>query len=265
MASPEESFQENSESERQAVISAQQVASSLQSDMSQASSDCNSWKDGVWRLTKEVAEQSTKRIAGRAPRITHLFIHKHQEQTVRNPSRRQKKFIHHFSRCDPQKAIRGSMFCRLLLLYRTHDQWTLKIPQKGKKQRNSNLSSGRKRQEWNPFWEPIPAFLRCQAPCLQKALVHEQQTSTSRMGGMTQSGEYMSKAYRILQSLTRRWARAELRTEQRIWFCELPDSPDNSEYAPSSNKVTRHIHQPRRIDLPAQKKKVKEKSPNKRR
>ena len=39
MASPEESFQENSESERQAVISAQQVASSLQSDMSQASSD----------------------------------------------------------------------------------------------------------------------------------------------------------------------------------------------------------------------------------
>ena len=224
-------------------------------------------------------------------RITHLFIHKHQEQIVRNPSRRQNKFTHHFCRCEPQKAIRGNIFCRLPLLYRTRDPLTLKVPHKGKKQRNSNLSSGRKRQEWNPFWEPIPAFLRCQVPCLQKALVlhREQQTSTSRMGGMKQSGEYMSKAYRILQSLTRRLARAELRTEQRLWFCELPDSPGSSEYAPSSKKVTRtisimelllferllmptnainytrHIHQQRRIDLPAHKEKVQEKSPNKRR
>ena len=150
---------------------AQQVASSLQSDMSQASSDCNSWKDGVWRLTKEVAEQSTKRIAGRAPRITHLFIHKHQEQIVRNPSRRQNEFIHHFSRCDPQKAIRGNIFCRLPLLYRTRDPFTLKVPQKGKKQRNSNLRNGRKRQEWNPFLatnscvSSMPSAVPPESPC----------------------------------------------------------------------------------------------------
>ena len=170
MASPEESFQENSESERQAAISAQQVASSLQRDMSQASSDCLSWKDGVWRLTKEVAEQSTKRTAGRAPRITHLFIHKHQEQIVRNPSRRQNKFIHHFSRCDPQKAIRGNMFCRPLLLSRTRDQLTLKVPQKGKKQRNSNLRNGRKRQEWNPFGNQFLRFFDARCRASRKAL-----------------------------------------------------------------------------------------------
>ena len=33
-----------------------------------------------------------------------------------------------------------------------------------------------------------------------------------------------------------RLARAELRTEQRLWLCELPDSPDSSECALSSNE-----------------------------
>ena len=89
--------------------------------------------------------------------------------------------------------------------------------------------------------------------------------------------------------LDRRLARAELRTKQRFWFCEIPDSPDSGEYVPSSNEsdeddfdfgafihratahANRHnqncprpIHQPRRIDVPVQKEKVKAKSPNKR-
>ena len=88
------------------------MASSLQRDMSQASSDCLSWKDGVWRLTKEVAEQSTKRIAGRAPRITHLFIHKHQEQIVRNPSRRQNELVH--SSFQPLRPAEGNPWEHIL-------------------------------------------------------------------------------------------------------------------------------------------------------
>ena len=50
MTSLKESFQGNSESERQAVISAQQFAISLQSEMSQATSACDSWKPEVIRL-----------------------------------------------------------------------------------------------------------------------------------------------------------------------------------------------------------------------
>ena len=46
----------------------------------------------------------------------------------------------------------------------------------------------------------------------------------------------MSRACRRLQSSTQRLARAELRTEDRLCFCELPDSPDSSEYPPSSNE-----------------------------
>ena len=30
--------------------------------------------------------------------------------------------------------------------------------------------------------------------------------------------------------------RAELRTKERLWICERPDSPDSSGYAPSSNE-----------------------------
>ena len=50
-----------------------------------------------------------------------------------------------------------------------------------------------------------------------------------------QNLEFLRKAHRMLQSWNRRTARAELRTEERFWFCELPDSPDSSCYAPSSN------------------------------
>ena len=39
-----------------------------------------------------------------------------------------------------------------------------------------------------------------------------------------QNLEDMRKVHRRLQSWNRRTARAELRTEERFWFCELPDS-----------------------------------------
>ena len=69
MTSLKESFQENSESERQAVISAQQSASSLQSEMSQATTACDSKETEVTRFTQ----------GRRTPRMTHLFIYHHQE------------------------------------------------------------------------------------------------------------------------------------------------------------------------------------------
>ena len=47
------------------MISAQQLAISLQREMSQAMAACDSWKTEVIRLTKEADEQSTKRKAGR--------------------------------------------------------------------------------------------------------------------------------------------------------------------------------------------------------
>ena len=37
-----------------------------------------------------------------------------------------------------------------------------------------------------------------------------------------QTGQCPSKAYRILQSWTRRCGRAELRSKNRLWSCELP-------------------------------------------
>ena len=45
--------------------------------------------------------------------------------------------------------------------------------------------------------------------------------------------EYVRKAHRRLQSWSRRLARAE-RTERRLYFGELPDSPDSCCYAPST-------------------------------
>ena len=51
-----------------------------------------------------------------------------------------------------------------------------------------------------------------------------------------QSLDYLRKAQRRLQSLYRRLARAELRTEQRLYIGELSYSPDNSVYAPSTNE-----------------------------
>ena len=67
-----------------------------------------------------------------------------------------------------------------------------------------------------------------------------------------QSLEYIRKVHRRLQSWHRRLARAQLRTKQRLWFCELPDSPDSSFYAPSSNERdedrTTSIMEPSRIE-----------------
>ena len=65
MTSLNESFLETSERERQAVISAQDLAAALQHEMSQATTACESWKSEVIRRRKEVAEQNTKRTAGR--------------------------------------------------------------------------------------------------------------------------------------------------------------------------------------------------------
>ena len=87
MTSLKESVQENFGSVSQADIFAHQLASSLQSEMPQATTACNSRKIEVLRLTQEVAEQSTKRKAGGTLHITHLFIY-----------HRQKKLIHHFRR-----------------------------------------------------------------------------------------------------------------------------------------------------------------------
>ena len=46
----------------------------------------------------------------------------------------------------------------------------------------------------------------------------------------------MHKAHQRLQSWGRRWARAELWVEQRLYIGELPYSPDNSVFAPSTNE-----------------------------
>ena len=80
MTSLKESSQRNSENDRQAVISAQQLAISLQSEMSQASSACTSWKP---RGTKTYhggggAKHEEDRWE-RTPHITHLFIYHHPE------------------------------------------------------------------------------------------------------------------------------------------------------------------------------------------
>ena len=71
--------------------------------MSEATTVCNSWEIEAIRLTMEVVEQST-RIAGRNPRIVHLFIYHHQEWNVRNPFTPPEKVDS--NRCDPQNAIR---------------------------------------------------------------------------------------------------------------------------------------------------------------
>ena len=104
MTSSKQSFQETSENERQAVISAQQLASSLQSEMSEATTACDSWITELVRLTMEVTERKRRRQLGGTPRMTHLLIYHHQEEIVRNPSGRQK--IH--SPYQPLRAAEGN-------------------------------------------------------------------------------------------------------------------------------------------------------------
>ena len=104
MTSLKQSFQETSENERQAVISAQQLTSSLQSEMSEATTACDSWRTELVRLTMEVTERKRRRQLGGTPRMTHLLIYHHQEEIVRNPSGRQK--IH--SPYQPLRAAEGN-------------------------------------------------------------------------------------------------------------------------------------------------------------
>ena len=59
-----DSFHETSENERQAEISAHKPPTTHRSEMSQATTACDSWINEVIRLTKEVVEQSTKSVAG---------------------------------------------------------------------------------------------------------------------------------------------------------------------------------------------------------
>ena len=64
MTSVKEAFQQTSESERKAVLSAQELAIAPRREMSKKSTACISRKTKMTRLTKQVAEQSTKSIAG---------------------------------------------------------------------------------------------------------------------------------------------------------------------------------------------------------
>ena len=51
-----------------------------------------------------------------------------------------------------------------------------------------------------------------------------------------QNIEYVRRVHSRVENWSRRLARAELRTEQRLYFCELSDSLDSSIYAPSINE-----------------------------
>ena len=64
MKHTKESFHDTTESEMQALISAQEMTAALRSEMSQETTACDSWNSEVIRLTREVVKLSTKRIAG---------------------------------------------------------------------------------------------------------------------------------------------------------------------------------------------------------
>ena len=141
-----ECLHDASESERQAAISAQELAAVLKHEMSQETTAFDSWKNEIKKdLQKRWRSKARREWQEEALCIAHLFLSDHQEWIVRNPLRRQKQSIHHVSGCDPQKAIRGNIPHRLLVLYRTRDQLPMKVPQTGKKQRNSNLNLARTR------------------------------------------------------------------------------------------------------------------------
>ena len=54
-----------------------------------------------------------------------------------------------------------------------------------------------------------------------------------------QNIEYVRRVHSRVENWSRRLARAELRTEQRLYFCELSDSLDSSIMPHQSTKVTR--------------------------
>ena len=51
-----------------------------------------------------------------------------------------------------------------------------------------------------------------------------------------QNLKYLQEPREKLQSWNRKMDREEIRTEQRRWFCELPDSPRNVSYASKTNE-----------------------------
>ena len=60
-------------------------------------------------------------------------------------------------------------------------------------------------------------------------------TYTGTTSVWKQNLRYVRRAHRRSQSSQRRSARAAIRTQERRWFCELPDSPDSSCSAPWTN------------------------------
>ena len=85
----------------------------------------------------------------------------------------------------------------------------------------------------------MPVAVPLASPCASSLAADfpkqiERSVSPRKRGYLVkQNGDYM---YRRLQSWTRRLARAERQTKQSLWFCELPNSPDGSVYAPSTNE-----------------------------
>ena len=83
------------------------------------------------RALREVAAQSTKRIAGgntlQYSSVPLLPPGMHCSQ----PFTPTEKLILHYRRRDPQKVTHRSIFHRLPLLYLTRDQFLMKAPRKG--------------------------------------------------------------------------------------------------------------------------------------
>ena len=140
------SSKETSESERKAVLSAQELATALRSERSQESTAWISWKTQVKRDTKELAEQGTKQVAG-GNSLQHASV---SLSTLgvdcSQPSTPTKKLLLQYNRRDPLKPTLETGFRRLLLLYRTRDQLPMKVLQTGKREKDSNSNVGRMRQ-----------------------------------------------------------------------------------------------------------------------
>ena len=104
MTSMIESFQETSENERQAEISAHKPPTTHRSEMSQATTACDSWINEVIRLTKRW--WSKARRASQEEGLSDF--HHRQEQIVSNPSHRWKELTHHHRHRDQQRLPMGA-------------------------------------------------------------------------------------------------------------------------------------------------------------
>ena len=81
------------------------MAAFLHSEVSRATAACASWKNEAKRLTKDVAEQSTKRIAGGNSLRHSLTTPAPGENLFVTFLRQQKEVIHHYMHLDPQTAF----------------------------------------------------------------------------------------------------------------------------------------------------------------